>query len=323
MRLGVLGNQSGWHANRLAECAWARGHQVEFLDPARLTTHINRREVDVCHDGFALAKLDAMLVRSMPPASLEQVVTRMDVLWLLEQLGVPMVNPPKAIEACVDKVLCSARLALAGLPTPLTVACEQVDQAMAAFEHFGGDVVVKPIFGSEGHGLVRVTDRETAGRVFRAIEAMRAVIYVQEFVPNQRRDVRLLVLNQQVIGAMDRHAPADDFRTNASLGATCRAITPTEEQRDLALRSAQTMHACFAGVDLIQHAQPVSGSCWKSIPFRASKQWREPASHRRQSDRISRKLSSDVKRKMMLCRGKTGTLTSLIDRPAIQAGLPC
>ena len=106
--------------------------------------------------------MDALLVRTMPPGSLEQMVFRMDLLGRLEAAGVPVFNPPRAIEAAVDKYLASARLAAAGLPVPRTIVCQTPDDAMAAFAALGGDVVVKPLFGSEGRGIARLQDEALA-----------------------------------------------------------------------------------------------------------------------------------------------------------------
>src|SRR5207302_9451310 len=103
-----------------------------------------------------LADFDTVVVRTMPPGSLEQVVFRMDVLHRLQSRGVRVLNPPAAVEACVDKYLASARLAEAGLRVPPTVVCQHADAALEAFAALGGDVVVKPLFGSEGRGMVRV-----------------------------------------------------------------------------------------------------------------------------------------------------------------------
>src|SRR5207237_7469693 len=108
----------------------------------------------------SLSDYDGVLVRTMPPGSLEQVVFRMDVLHRLERRGVRVLNPPLAVEACVDKYVTTARLEAAGLPVPPTIVCQHADDALEAFTALGGDVVVKPLFGSEGRGMVRVSDPE-------------------------------------------------------------------------------------------------------------------------------------------------------------------
>ena len=112
----------------------------------------------------------------MPPGSLEQVVFRMDLLHRLQARGAVVLNPPAAVETCVDKYLASARLAAAGLLVPPTAVCQHADAALEAFAALGGNVVVKPLFGSEGRGMVRVSDPETAWRVFRTLERTGAVL---------------------------------------------------------------------------------------------------------------------------------------------------
>ena len=141
-----------------------------------------------------------MIVRTMPPGSLEQVVYRMDALWRLEAAGVTVLNPPKAVECAVDKYLALVRLEAAGLTVPPTIVCENAEAALEAFDRLGGDVVVKPIFGSEGRGIVRVSDPDLALRTFRTLERIESVLYVQRFIENEGFDVRVLVLDGHVLG---------------------------------------------------------------------------------------------------------------------------
>src|SRR5207249_6795759 len=129
-----------------------------------------------------LTEFNAVIIRTMPPGSLEQVVYRMDVLARLEGAGVVVLNSAKSVECAVDKYLTTARLEAAGLPVPATVVCENSEDALAAFERLGSDVVVKPIFGSEGRGILRVSDPDLALRTFRTLERLQAVLYLQQFV---------------------------------------------------------------------------------------------------------------------------------------------
>ncbi len=113
-----------------------------------------------------------MLARIIPSGSLEQLIYRVDALHWIEERGVPVMNSPRAIERCVDKFYTTALLQEAGLPTPRTVVCERAEDAMAAVRAMG-DVVIKPIFGSMGHGMTRVSDPDVAFRVVRTLEQIR------------------------------------------------------------------------------------------------------------------------------------------------------
>jgi len=141
-----------------------------------------------------------------------------------------VMNSAHAIERSVDKAWTSALLEQAGLPTPDTVVCERSEDAFVALREMG-DVVVKPLFGSMGLGMMRVSEEDTAFRVFRAIEMTRGVFYLQRFIPHQGADIRAFVVGDQVIGAIFRSAPG--WKTNVSRGGTARPCTidPVLERR--------------------------------------------------------------------------------------------
>src|SRR5205807_5360856 len=132
----------------------------------------------------AFAEFEAVLVRTMPPGSLEQVVFRMDLLHSLEAKGISVLNPARSVEICVDKYLATARLEAAGIRVPPTIVCQHADAALEAFRVLGGDVVLKPLFGSEGRGMVRVSDPEMAWRTLRTLERTQCVLYLQQFIPH-------------------------------------------------------------------------------------------------------------------------------------------
>lgn len=268
MRVAILSSRpAGWHLDQLHEALRARGH-VGIVVPyeglvARIGSRCGTRDglasegvalTDVRGAGIADGAVDAVLARIIPAGSLEQIVFRVDALHWLEERGVTVVNPPRAIERCVDKFWTSALLREAGLPTPETVVCERAEQAMTAFREMG-DVVVKPLFGSMGLGMTRVSDEDVAWRVFRALDAIRGVYYVQRTVPHEGRDLRAFVVGRQVIGAIERSAAEPGgWRTNVSRGGGARTAALDAMQCGLALRAAAAVGADYAGVDLLPAA---------------------------------------------------------------------
>ena len=247
MKIAILGNVGAWYMGDLSFAAKDR----HVLVPIRFEELASRVEssTSVHTPDAALNEFDAVLVRSMPAGSLEQVVFRMDALANLSAMGVKVINPPRAIEVAVDKYLATTRLAAAGLPVPRTVACQTIEQAMLAFESLGGDVVLKPLFGSEGRGIARLSDESIALRTFRALEQIGSVFYLQEFVEHEGCDLRLLVIGQEVLGMKRRHPT--DWRTNISRGAVGEPLKVTNDLAELALRAAKAVGAVIAGVDLL------------------------------------------------------------------------
>jgi RimK family alpha-L-glutamate ligase len=252
LRVAVLGASGSWHTHRLVQVLAGRGHEVVAIPATRLQSIVD--DDGAAHvlgpDGVVLDALDLMIVRGLPRGSLEQVIFRMNALHVLAEQGVRCVNSPRAIERTVDKSWAGALLALAGVPTPPTIVCERYDGAMQAFDRLGGDVVVKPLFGAMGNGIVRVEDRDVAHRVFRALELERTVYYVQRTVaPPGRRNLRLLVVAGDLAGAMER--VTDSWRANIARGARARAVAPSDDERRLALAAASAVEADVAGVDLL------------------------------------------------------------------------
>ena len=195
-----------------------------------------------------LDQADAVLARIIPSGSLEQIIYRVDALHRLEDRGVRVMNSPRAIERTVDKFWTSALLEQCGIPTPETVVCDSVEEAFTAFRALG-DVIVKPLFGSMGLGMVRVSDEEMAFRVFKTIEQIRGVFYLQRTIDHEGRDIRAFVLGERVLGAIERRS--DGWRTNLARGGTARAVELPREWASLAIRAAAAVGAEYAGVDLL------------------------------------------------------------------------
>uniref|UniRef100_A0A7C2NWH0 RimK family alpha-L-glutamate ligase n=1 Tax=Schlesneria paludicola TaxID=360056 RepID=A0A7C2NWH0_9PLAN len=252
MHLGILADAQSWYFRDLSRAARDAGHECTRLEFAQLAGGVseNRATFGPPSGDGGLNGVDCVLVRSMPLGSLEQVVFRMDVLARLEGAGVPVVNPPKSLECAIDKYLTTSRLAAAGLPVPDTVVCQTTDEALAAREQLGGDVVVKPLFGAEGRGIVRVSDTDMGWRVFSTLERIGAVLYLQRYIDHGGSDVRVLVLGGRVLGGMKRIATTG-FRTNVSQQGRAEQHPPTDREADLALRAVAAVGAQFAGVDLL------------------------------------------------------------------------
>ncbi len=254
MKFAVLAAPDSWYYRDLARAAAGR-YDVQVCSFSELTARVATSgpfvSSGVVSSGDdSLTDFDAVIVRTMPPGSLEQVVFRMDALGRLAAAGTPVVNSPRALEAAVDKYLSSAKLSDAGLPTPHTIVCQTADEAMLAFEELGGDVVIKPLFGGEGRGITRLSDENLALRAFRMLEQLDAVIYLQEFIDHVGYDIRVLVIGEEVYGM--KRANAMDWRTNVSRGAVTEPIAVDDRYTELARSAAAVVGADIAGVDILQ-----------------------------------------------------------------------
>ena len=247
MRIAVLAARTGWHTQQLERAAAERGHQAIVLRYEGLVATIGK-DPGLRSAATQLDGVDAVLARIIPSGSLEQIIFRVDALHRLEDRGVKVLNSPRAIERTVDKFWTSALLEQCGVPTPETIVCDNAEEATAGFRALQ-DVIVKPLFGSMGLGMVRVSDEEMAFRVFRTIEQIRGVYYLQRTIEHDGTDVRAFVLGGRVLAAIERRASG--WRTNLARGGSARSISLPDDLSALAVRAAAAVGADYAGVDLL------------------------------------------------------------------------
>ncbi len=251
--LVVVSGRAGWHENDLMRAASRLEIALDRVDFRELHARLGSSPDQgprIGGGGFDFARVDGVLVRTMPAGSLEQIVFRMDVLQRIETAGVPVVNSPRSLETAIDKYLASARLESASIPVPPTRVTQDAEQAVRFFEEFGGDVIVKPLFGSEGRGLERVTSLRDAEERFSALAASDAVLYVQKFIPHPGHDLRLFTCGGRVLGAMRRRA-TEGWRTNVAQGGRPERLALDPALEDLALRAAAAVDTEVAGVDVL------------------------------------------------------------------------
>jgi RimK family alpha-L-glutamate ligase len=243
------GRPEGWHGARLREALTAVGLRSARLDVQDLGFGLDGAHPVLSGLG-ALPR--AVLVRSIPAGSFEQVTLRLGFLHALEALGLPVINAPRAIERCVDKAMTSFLLTLAGLPTPPTWAVQSLVAACArcAEEATSGHrIVLKPLFGAQGRGLRLLDgpddlpDEAEPGGVF----------YLQRFVPGNETgwsDFRVFVVGGRAVAAMRRRGVT--WVTNIGRGGRAEPVAANGRLAHLAIAAAIAVGAEHAGVDLIE-----------------------------------------------------------------------
>jgi ribosomal protein S6--L-glutamate ligase len=262
VRVAVVGEPTGWHVGRLLAALEARGHHGTAVRWTELAAAVSTLPVEAAAEGrraaaerflpAALEAADLVVVRGMPGGGLEEVVFRMDLLGRLAARGTPVVNSPRGLEIAIDKYLSLVRMASAGLPIPRTVVAQQPTAIHEAWKSLGCDCVAKPLFGSRGRGIVRIRDEASLTPLADAAAAQPAgaVTYLQEFVPHDGWDVRILVVGGDAF-AIRRFAAPGEWKTNVSLGGRPEAFTPPAGWIDLARSAAEAVETEIAGVDLL------------------------------------------------------------------------
>ncbi len=253
-RVIIFTDDPGWHGARLKAAFARRGVEADFVSLRECIFDLVGSPNCLRFPGFDNTVPDGAFVRGVPGGTLEQVILRLNVLHALKALGVPVYNDGRAIERTVDKAMTSFVLAQAGIPAPATFVTESVQEAHKILMRelaTGNELVIKPLFGSQGKGLRRIsrtTDLPLA-------EEYDGVYYLQRFVgPGARRwhDWRVFVINGTAVSAMIRHGRT--WISNVAQGARCEPVDLEKESdlRELAQRACSALEIDYAGVDLIR-----------------------------------------------------------------------
>ena len=149
-----------------------------------------------------------------------------------------VMNSPEAIQNAANKFYSAVLFSSAGLPVPKTVVTESVDVALNALEDFGGSAVAKPIFGHQGKGVEKITLDASAREKIQRIIAERGVIYLQEFIPNAERDIRVFVVGDEIVGAIYRVRRSGSIVSNLSMGG--KPVVFHCEDQELVLRGRRS-----------------------------------------------------------------------------------
>ncbi len=246
----ALGPDEGWHASELRRAAERLGRQIVYASYESLWARIDAQGRSIATSSAGdLGSFDAVLCRTMPAGSLEQITFRLAVLHGACAAGVRIINPPRTLELAIDKYATLVQVASLGYRVPETIVVQSRKQAMQAFDSLDGDVVVKPIFGGEGRGVMRIRDRQLAWYCFSTLEGLNAVLYVQKFVPPGGRDIRMLVIGNDVLGI--RRMNDLDFRTNVAGGGIGRATELPPSLVEMARDIAGAMSLIIGSIDLI------------------------------------------------------------------------
>jgi glutamate--LysW ligase ArgX len=199
----------------------------------------------------SLGRYDVAVVR---PVSMSRALYSAAVF---NAAGVHCVNSPTGIVLAGDKILTYSLLYREGIPIPDSEIALSPDSTFKAYEKRGYPLIDKPPIGSWGRLVSLVRDVIEGKTIIEHREMMNnsllKVHIVQEYVNFKSRDIRCIVMGDEVIGCYARNIPKDDWRANIALGGVPSKIEPDQELEKLALKSVKTVGGEFMSVDILEH----------------------------------------------------------------------
>ena len=173
----------------------------------------------------------------------------------LEFLDVPVINEYEIARICGNKLFMSLLLKKHGVPTPKTYFSFSADAARENLEKVGYPLVLKPVIGSWGRGVMLIKDKDTMDAIFEIRELTDGphdrIFYLQELIKRPPRDIRVITVGDQAIAAMYRKSTGG-FKTNIALGADPEICQMTNEIEELCVKASKAVGGGILGVDLME-----------------------------------------------------------------------
>lgn len=251
-RIGVIGIPGKWSTEVLADrVAEATGYR-QVIDMTQVAfDSLNNRlmagEIDLlAHDGLLVKKIS----EDYSPATLD----RLELLRVAEAQGVRVFSPANSMLRLIDRLSCTVTLQTNQIPMPDTVVTENLDAATDAVERFG-EAVLKPLFSTKARGMTLVSaqgSRDTIREQLAHFQSQHPVMYLQKKLTLSGRDLGLVFLGGEYLGAYARVAQTDTWNTTIHSGGRYEPATPADDIIAMASKAQSLFHMDFTTVDVAE-----------------------------------------------------------------------
>jgi [lysine-biosynthesis-protein LysW]--L-2-aminoadipate ligase len=176
--------------------------------------------------------------------------------YCLEQIGLPVVNSFNVSEICGNKLITSLILKKNNVPTPKTTFAFSTESARECMKKLGYPLVVKPIIGSWGRGVYQIKDQSMAEMMLDSRQEnenlFSRIYYLQELIDRPSRDIRCIVIGDQVVASVFRYSSENEWRTNVAVGGRTEVASLTSELKEIVLKASNAVGGGILGVDLME-----------------------------------------------------------------------
>ena len=251
MNIVILSRNSNLYSTyRLVEEGKKRGHKIEVIDPLKCDIIIEKEKPTIYYKDRYLDYVDAIIPRIGASVTFYGCA----VVRQFEMMGVFTIVTSDAIQRSRDKLRSLQRLSKAGIGMPKTVFTNYSRDVKEVIEHVGGTpVIIKLLEGTQGLGVVLAETRSAAESVLEAFNGLHARVIVQEFIKEAGgADLRALIVDGQVVGAMKRQGVEGEFRSNLHRGGSANIIKLNHEELKLAMKASRALKLPVCGVDMLQ-----------------------------------------------------------------------
>lgn len=251
MNIAILSrNPALYSTQSLARAARVRHHYVRIIDYVNCDLIMSDGNLTISYHGQIIKDVDAII----PRIGASHTTFGSAVIRQFEQKGVFTSLSSKALLMARDKLTCSQILASKGLQIPKTIVSNNTPLYRDLLDNFEeSSVVIKLINGTHGIGVVLAENKNQAESILEAFNKGRQKSMMQEFIKEaDGADIRIFVVDNEIVGTMKRKAKAGEFRSNLHRGGSSTVEPISDQEKKVALKAVKYLGLNIAGVDMLR-----------------------------------------------------------------------
>lgn len=250
--IAVIGIPGKWSTEVLADRLEAKTGTRHVIDMADVT--FDSSAGTLAANGLDLTSIDGIVVKKISQQYSPATLDRLELLRVAEAQGVRVFSPASSMLRLIDRLSCTVTLRNHDIPMPDTCVTESIDHAIA-FIHQSEAVVLKPLFSTKARGMTVLSADHGDDNLKQALDTFQKdnpVLYIQRKIALSGRDMGLMFLGGNYLGAYARVAQNDSWNTTIHSGGKYQNVVPTDDIIAMAHEAQSLFDMDFTTVDVAE-----------------------------------------------------------------------
>lgn len=242
VRVSILYDTIRWEEKALLEAGRRMGIDISMTDCKGIALGLD-------DDNDMQAKYGTMIQRCV------SYYRNLHSTAAFEGIGVRVINPLHTAIFAGNKLFTHTLLRKAGVPTPYAAVAFSKEAALGRLGEHGYPMIIKPTVGSWGRMVSKLNGPEAADAIMEGRQKMYPIYqvhYLEEFVQRPPRDIRAIMVGDEVVAAIYRISPDGEWKTNMALGGRAEPCPITGELEDICIKARDAVRGQIVGIDLME-----------------------------------------------------------------------
>jgi len=253
MNIAILSrNPALYSTQSLVKAARRQHHYVRVLDYVNCDIIVAKNKLEIFYHNQLIRDIDAIVPRIGASHTKygAAIIRQFEANNVFSSLG------SQSLQNARDKLICLQILAAHGLDVPKSIMSNNYLVFSDLIDKLGMPLIIKLLHGTHGLGVILADKKIMAESIFETFYKTKQKAMLQEFIEEAKgADVRIFVVDDEVVGVMQRQAKEGDFRSNLHRGATSKVVPITAEEEAAAKKAASILGLKVAGVDMLRSSR--------------------------------------------------------------------